>query len=446
MFTQERPNIVLILTDQQSATMLSCTGNAYVNTPTLDSIANCGTRFERAYCTNPVCLPSRFSLLTGLMPSTIGLRANHLAGEIPDKIKRQSLGHLVKKAGYEAVYAGKKHLPGMSIEEAGFRTLTDDERDQLATVTANFVSMQQDKPFVLVASFINPHDICYLAIRDFAQADNEQEQTILAKRQRELATLDEALQLPTGVSEDDFFATHCPPLPDNFAPQENEPEAIGHLLASRPFRQKARAEYSDRQWRMHRWAYKRLTEMVDEQISVLWNALREGPHAENTVVIFTSDHGDMDAAHQLEHKTAFYDEAARIPLIISRVGADEYAGVNREHLVSNGLDIVPTICDLIGISPPITCRGKSLRPLIEGQAPTDWRDAVPLENEIGRMIVTDKYKYLRFDAGANAEQLIDLQNDPGEMHNALADSEHQNLLVELRQQFERLHPQSKKTG
>jgi len=117
--------------------------------------------------TNPVCLPSRFSLFTGRYPSAVGVRHN---GSRPDnrvnEMPRLALGTLLRQAGYRTVYGGKVHLPGpmANIENCGFELLTKDERDELARAAAGFLRQKHDRPFFLVTSFINPHDICYMAI------------------------------------------------------------------------------------------------------------------------------------------------------------------------------------------------------------------------------------------------------------------------------------------
>ncbi|MBN2313869.1 MAG: sulfatase-like hydrolase/transferase, partial [Sedimentisphaerales bacterium] len=109
----QRPNILFIMTDQQSAKMLSCTGNTWLKTPALDRLANSGIRFKRAYACNPVCVPNRFSLQTGLMPSAIGMRHNgdSASADVTEPMREQSLGRLFNKAGYETVFGGKVHLP-----------------------------------------------------------------------------------------------------------------------------------------------------------------------------------------------------------------------------------------------------------------------------------------------------------------------------------------------
>ncbi|MFW6308805.1 MAG: sulfatase-like hydrolase/transferase, partial [bacterium] len=125
----DKPNIILIITDQQQADMMSCAGNDYVHTPAMDRLAASGVRFTRSYCTDPVCVPSRFSLMTGRMPLDIGLRGNYAdrIDPVPEDIKKQGLGWQLQEAGYETVYGGKVHLPKMSIEEAGFNYITSDE-------------------------------------------------------------------------------------------------------------------------------------------------------------------------------------------------------------------------------------------------------------------------------------------------------------------------------
>ena len=149
------PNILFIMTDQQSAAMMSCAGNEYVNTPAMARLAQTGMRFERAYCTNPICVPSRFSLMTGLMPNVINLRNNDCS-EITsvDHITAQGIGHLFKTAGYEAVYGGKEHLPGMNSANLGFDYISSDGRDKLAEVCAGYIrEYDRDKPFFMVSSF-----------------------------------------------------------------------------------------------------------------------------------------------------------------------------------------------------------------------------------------------------------------------------------------------------
>jgi choline-sulfatase len=157
--------------------------------------------------------------------------------------------------------------------------------------------------------------------------------------------------------------------------------------------------------------------MVDEQIGIVLDTLRDAGLESNTLIVFTSDHGDMDSAHKLEHKSILYEESVRIPFIMSLPGA-----IPKEplmiHFISNGLDL---------LLPCATCRdrgsgrlpGRSVRPLAEGKAAA-WRDFVVSETECGRMVARTGSSTASI-IPAHREQLTDLRSDPGEMKNLAED-------------------------
>lgn len=439
-----RPNIIYIYTDQQSETMMSCSGNKYVKTPAMDYIAENGIRFTRAYTTNPVCSPARVSLMTGRFPGYFKdkdgnqVRENRGAMRIPEvneKLKSTTIAACLKEAGYELVFGGKKHLPPCLAPDAlGFNYITPDERDILATKTADYIKQKHDKPYFMVVSLINPHDICYMAIRDFAES--ERSKAIIRNGKTEIATLDEALKLPDGINKEEFFKKYCPPLPPNFEPQEDEALAIGSLLDRRDFRRSARDHYTEEQWRMHRWAYARLTAFVDAQIQVILDALKESGQEENTLVIFSSDHGDNDASHRMEHKTVMYEESTNIPFAAMWKGQIAAGQVDSKSLVSNGLDLLPTVCDYAGVDALADPRGRSLKPLFEGKE-VEWRKTLAVEGEISRMVVNeDGFKYVRYDAVGTEERLMDLNKDPFETTHYTNDESYAEILNELQKSFD----------
>ena len=433
-----RPNLLLIITDQQHAGMMSCAGNKYVKTPALDGLAASGTRFERAYAANPVCVPSRVSMMTGRMPSFFGMRSNaESRNQAPAAALGQAMGWVLRKAGYETFYGGKTHwLRGMTPKSIGFEEITRNQREDLAKACAEFFQTKRDKPFLLVASFINPHDICYMAIDDHTRSKGLAVMYPGSRIERQ--RLAEALKLPEGVSREEFFERICPPLPANVEVPPLEPECITEqYLRARTFRRYAREEWSDERWRMHRWAYCRLTEMVDAQIATVLDALSRSGLEENTVVVFTSDHGDLDAAHRLEHKSILYEEAARVPLIIRHQGVTQAGLVDEKHLISVGLDLIPTLCDFAGVDPPPDLVGRSVRPWTEGREVPAWRDRVVVESKAGRMLRTDRFKYVVYQGGAHREQLIDLAEDPGEMVNLAEKPEYRDVLEEHRRGLRR---------
>ena len=159
-----------------------------------------------------------------------------------------------------------------------------------------------------------------------------------------------------------------------------------------------------------------------------FDALRDAGLEKNTLVVFTSDHGDMDSAHKMEHKSVLYEEAVRVPFVMSYRGVIPAGKVDEAHLVSNGLDLLPTLCDYAGIEPPRDRHGKSLRALAEERTPNKWRDFVVCESQNGRALRTDRFKYAIYDSGENREQLTDLRNDPGEMTNLAGRPEYKDVL------------------
>ena len=426
---EERPNILYILTDQQHWNMMSCMGNPWVKTPAMDSLAAEGVRFELAYASNPVCMPARTSMMSGRYPSHFAMRDNGPA-QVPESALPQMLGHVFRRAGYRTAFGGKTHWPRpMTAESIGFETITRDERDELARRAADFLRETHTQPFLLVASFINPHDICYLAIDAYTKANQlpAMHPKSVVERQR----VAEALERPAGVPEAEFWGRYCPPLPANHGPTSQEPAALRKYGS---FRGYVRKHWKEQDWRMHRWAYCRLTERVDAEIGKVLAALRETGLDRKTVVVFASDHGDMDAAHGFEHKSLPYEESARVPFVVSWKGRTA-ARVDRRHLVSSCVDLMPTLCDYAGITPPAGLPGRSVRPLVERGRAVGWREEVAIECGDSRTIRSRRYKYSVFAGGEPREMLIDLERDPGEMRNLAGEARFAGVLADHRRRL-----------
>ena len=466
---QQKPNVIFIVTDQMSATMLSCTGNNYVHTPNLDRLANSGVRFERAYSANPVCVPSRYSIFSGDLPSQIGLLHNSQLSllSVPQQKLDLAMGNVFKKAGYQTVYGGKTHLVGKdkkynNVELYGFENLTPDFYDELVNKSSAFIKQKHDKPFLLVVSLVNPHDICYMAIEDYDKAKNIKklggEYNLDSSAVNHLAW---ALQKPEGVSEEEFFAKYCPPLPTNFEIPDKELTAF---MADKPnFMHWVRENWTEKDWRLHRWAYARLTEMVDKQIGEILDTLKEAGLEENTIVIYTSDHGEQDGSHRVDEKAFLYEESVRVPFLVSWKRKIKPAQVDNTHLVSNGLDIIPSMCDLAGITVPEEYKGKSVKPIVLEQNNPKWRHNLVVENNIARLVIMDRFKYMVGKDVSNAEyladdtikkdpkaavireMLIDLKSDPGEMKNLAYDKNYHKELLEGRRSLLKWYKKNKFT-
>ncbi len=412
----DRPNILFICTDQQFAGAMSCVGNGDLNTPGMDSLAEQGVRFEKAYCTQPLCCPSRASFMTGLMPHQVGVISN--GHDLSPKARDRAMGNLLRAGGYRCAYAGKWHIPGATPEELGFTELCGRGDGEVPRGCIEFLNQDHEAPFLLVASFINPHDICQWA---------------------------RSQPLPQGPVSD-APTEKCPNLPVNFAVPPFDAEMLRFEQASNP-RIYPVLGYSDEHWRHYRQAYYRLVEKVDAEIGVLLDGLRVSGLEEETVIVFTSDHGDGHGAHRWNQKTALYEECVRIPFIISFKGVTRAGATDETHLISMGLDLIPTLCDYAGIEAPAGLPGRSVRPLAEGAQPPDWRDELVIETcldlgsgphgaqSMGRALRTERYKYSVYAMGRHREQLVDLEADPGEMVNLAVDAGHREVLNDHRRRL-----------
>ncbi len=398
-------NILLIISDQLSADALSISGNPFVKTPNIDRLALRGLRFEKAYCAFPKCVPSRTSLLYGRMPHEIMLPGTELdygakvgdpdRGVIPEH-RKEELGKLLSSAGYDCVYAGKWHVgqwgPTESLEEgfdSGFRSICGINDPETPEACGEYVRQSDPKkPFFMVASFDNPHNICEWAWDE---------------------------PLPWGNLPDPPPLRELPSLPGNHYQAEYEPPAIRAMRR----RIRERQGWSAAEWRQYRWAYFRLVEKVDARIGCLLDYLDRSGLGEDTVVIFTSDHGDMQSSHGLVQKDTFYDEAARVPFILSIPGGP--AGETSCFPVNNALDTYASILDFAGVEAPGELNGISLRSLTDAEDSGREFVAGELKYRFGlgeaRMVRSGQFKYILHEIGPCREQLFDMEKDPGEMEN-----------------------------
>lgn len=411
MFAQERPNIIYIMTDQQSATAMSCAGNPDVHTPNMDRLAARGVRFENAYCAMPLSGPSRAAMFTGHTPGEVGMQIN--GTHMPDSLRTRTLGTLVEQAGYTTAYAGKWHVHTNSLPGKyafGFENLHGHNDFGLAEAAVNFLRRKHDKPFFLVASFDNPHNIC-----EYARKQN----------------------LPYATIEEPALED-CPNLPDNFAiaPYDADVLAYEKTLSYRLYPTR---NYTPDDWRRYRNAYFRLVETVDREIGKIVDELNHQNLWKNTVIIFTSDHGDGSGAHQWNQKTVLYEEVANIPFIVC-LPKGQNAGKVLPHLINNGTDLLPSICDWAGASVPVDCQGVSFRSIVEGNdSSKEHQPYVVTEtnfaqtgNTQGWLVRTPHYKYVLYEVGKNREMLYDMQNDRGEMRNLAIEHKYQKIVEQHR--------------
>lgn len=424
-----QPNILILITDQQFAEAASYRiGAKYLHTPNMDSVAAKGTVYTRAYCSNPLCVPSRTSMFTGQYPTVTSVMDNSDCIDLNLTLINYPrmfplMGRVFKQAGYETGYFGKWHIPcpvnrrdihGFEIAKMGptqFGSKTDDTLT--AADAAEFIRQKHGAPFLAVASFLNPHNI---------------------------AEWSRGQALPLGDIGQPPPLEQLPPLRGNHAPQKDEPDTI--TLMRRSYQSAPMfpvGSFDDTKWRQYEWAYYRLIEKADAQIGVVLQALRSSGQEEDTLIVMLSDHGDCQGAHLWNQKTVFYEEATRVPFVLSLPGVIKPGHSSR--LVNTGIDLMPTLCDFADVAAPPKLPGLSVRDaasdprqyvvisdkMLEG-APLDGRKP----NPTGRMLRSQRYKYCVYSEGQRRESLVDLVNDPGEMTNLAENSNSHEILSQHR--------------
>lgn len=427
----EKPNIILIMTDQQSFNAISAHadlyGGSYFSTPNIDRLAKNGLSFTRSYCTNPVSVPSRFSLFTGMLGGQYNIRENLCKGADESKVRsmlaQNGMGGVFKRGGYEVLYGGKVHLPfagkqGNSKFSAplsyGFDNYyTEDERDILGQEAARIIDQKgnnkkSEKPFLLVASFLNPHDICLESSTNLStvvKGNKKGKKDLIAQCVRQMR------ERAAAIDSVDFYRNHAPALPFNF-----------EKTAGFPLKKKSLfKDFPDWYWRKYRWTYGQLVSLVDSHIGRILDAIDRHPDLKrNTIIVFTSDHGEMQGAHHTVTKNLPFEECQRIPFIFCGKGIVK--GERDNSLVCNGTDLLPTLCELAGIEAPNLKDGLSLAPRILGKGKAPQREALYIEGDGFLNVIrgTDKYTY--FDE-QNGEMLIDLKKDNGELKNIIRGNE-----------------------
>ncbi len=412
-----KPNILLIVTDQQSFNTISALRNAYPNhdtystTPNIDRLVNSGIAFTNTYCANPVSVPSRFAMFTGLYGGKYNVRDNRLdlavQTNVQPALNTYAMGNVFKADGYQTYYAGKVHLPfatasggmfGHPVNYGFTEYISDDDRNILGKDVANFIKNRTStNPFLLVASFINPHDICLESSTNLSSTPDvdpkkpEISQTInLARQAADAVSVSTYPALPFNqLKTTGFPATFTPSVFDNFP-----------------------NDY----WRRYRYIYSWLVSLVDSHIGDVLNALDASALKNNTIIVFTSDHGEMQGAHTATVKNLPFEECMRVPFIIAGPGIVQNQRDN--SLICNGTDLLPTICELAGIDKPSGLTGISLAQRAKGTSSVAQRQYLYLEgDDFSNVIENPDYKFTQFHITGNPEMLIDMKTDVGELTN-----------------------------
>jgi len=475
-----RPNVIVLLADDMRVGYTGYEGHPFIETPNIDSLAARGTVFSNAFATSAACTPSRTTLLTGLYERRHGINFNS-GSSMSSEAWQKTYPMLLKDAGYYVGYIGKNHTPVGKNEDgvigyesgvmdrsfdywyAGHRHLgfypkdkkphkifanasADTQIEIMEEGMGNFFTPDQafqqghnflnsrpdDKPFALLLNFNVPHGAgtSSMELRD---SDPVLYRTTYRDK------LD-AIDLPsTYVAENDIVAPKIPKSVYN-----------GETIKQYDY-VKSPDDMKERTIRTLQ-----TISGIDKLLGRLLVHLEEQGIADNTIIVFTSDHGLLHGEHGLGGKVLLYEPSIRIPLIIYDPRDSAANDASSSDALVALVDIAPTLIGFVGLPVPQEVQGKNLEPLMR-VAETPWRDILFLENNMTiqnypRMegVRTQRWKYIRyFDkamdqgyeemlmASVNGEQpvyeeLFDLEKDPVEVQNLIADPACQDILKSLR--------------
>lgn len=472
-----RPNIVLITTDQHNAEILGCTGNPVVRTPNIDSLAENGTVFTHAFTPYPLCTPARTSIFTGLEPRHHGVRhninMNYRPGPPALAPEYTAFPEILAKAGYQTAFFGKLHTRheggksfGLQIvqlvegkchfvdspnkqdlyrqylaergypkdiwkvwennpdyAENGFVTSPLPEEDYIDTFIANLAIkhlQQVEQPFFAWISFCTPHNP-WDPPKPYDRTYNPKEVPMPHRKLGELEKKPRRWVDQIAKTISALPATSIDP---------SLPGGIENAYKRFP---------EDKTRRMLAAYYGQITH-VDKQIGRILETLQKQGFADNTLIIFTSDHGEYLGNNWAFYKGAgLYDSLIRVPLVISwREGLPSGKIVNK--LVSL-VDLAPTILEACGTKHlPIT-DGCSLLSLIKDE-PASWRQELLVETRQTEAIVTSEWKLVRWKDGTL--ELYNRKNDPHDLDNLAAEPLKKTIRRTLSERLDRLKSKSKK--
>ena len=439
------PNILWICTDQQRFDTLGCYGNPHVDTPNLDRLAEDAVLFEHAYVQNPVCTPSRASFLTGRYPRTTRCRQN--GQSIPED--ETLITKYLHDAGYVCGLSGKLHLSACNPRVCkGTERRIDDGYDQFfwshdtgtGWLTNEYHQwlwergVPPQRPSSKHSQYVlcgppaehGQTAWCVEKALAFIHAGQRSNQPWLFS----LNPFDphHGFDPPKDALERYAEMIDSVPLP-NYTPGELDNKPIWQRTDHEgAYGGKGGYPYDDMAESDHRWvraAYWAMVDVIDQQVGRLLDALEQTGQRENTIILFHSDHGEMLGDHGIYLKGPyFYEPAVRVPLLVAGPGIQ---GGRRSDALVELVDLVPTLTDLCGFDALPGVQGRSLAPMLRGNAPLEThREDIYCEfygsnfsyepKAHATMIRTQRHK-LTVAHGRGAGELYDLESDPSETHN-----------------------------
>ena len=460
-----RPNILFIMTDDQTVQEMSCYGSDILQTPNMDRIAHGGTRFSNCFTTNALCAPARATVLTGCFSHIHGIRGNSEKADAIEELDPNipTFPELLQQSGYRTGLVGKYHIrqhprgfdywaihPGQGeyfdpiyIENGEHVQKHGYASDITTDLALDFLDQtNSSQPFCLVYQFKAPH-------RPFTPAPRH-------------ADMFQNVNIPEPETFRDDYATR----------------RIASIAEDMKFDQSLAGDYDDlpeglSQQERKAWIYDRFIKDryrtiygVDENLGRVLDYLDEHHLTEDTLILYTSDHGYFLGEHGWYDKRFMYEPSIRIPLV-ARYPRLCPSGHVADEMVMN-VDFAPTILDFAGVPIPEGMQGKSLRPLMGGTSPDDWRQSVYYayyENSwelygkgeeamaepyryftphrVGphRGVRTERFKLIEYYTEGDYWELFDLHEDPNELKNLYGLPTYAEIIAHLKQELMRLRQQ-----
>jgi len=453
-------NVLFLMTDEQHYRSLSLTGNPYIETPNMDRIGREGAMFENATCVTPYCSPSRASILTGVYPHTHRILMN----VSPGRNKQPPLAQdaftntetVLHKKGYATGHRGKWHLGNKGnfdcYESYAYAAKSNRVyRDLLAEQLRASKFSDHPSPGKYLGRPVEMLPAVEQGYRDFhAQPNNRLAYISIIGRSvippellPETQITSQVLELIDRNADNNFMitASWSPPhdlwvipepyysmvdrdkveLPGSFDMPEwdrrGASKRLGNVMGPEGIREYAAI-------------YHGMVKYIDDQVGRILNRLDDLGLADNTLVVFTTDHGDMVGAHGCIGKSiaSMYDDLVRIPLLMRLPGRIQPSTVVSQPV--SQIDFMPTIMDYVGQPVPEKIHGQSMRPIVEGRS-FRWRDyAFCQRADHARMLRTEQYKFVQL-ARPRGVAFYDLANDPHEDHNLAADPRHAKTVRQM---------------
>ena len=441
-----RPNVVVILVDDLRWDDIAVAGHPFVETPNIDRVAREGARFLNAFAATPLCSPSRASILTGQHIHTNGIIDNTARDSASHRLPTFAIP--MQAAGYRTGFIGKWHMgnddsrrpgwtrwvgmkgqgeavdPNLNVD--GTRTTVKGYvTDVLTDHAVDFIRTSHDSSFVLFLAHKAVHpNVMQRDDGSVVALDSQPEGFVAAERHRgryatqRVPRRPNALRAPTGKPALARAIPGLPPLSPATGTSDRDVRSRLEMLLA-----------------------------VDESLGRIVATLDSLGALDNTLLIFTSDHGYFYGEHGLDQERRLaYEETARIPLLV-RYPRVARAGSTPAQLVQT-IDFASTILEIAGVRDTVPRDGRSLVPVLQGTA-TTWRSSILLEYykdtvfprilTMGyKAVRTERYKYIRYTELTGMDELYDLETDPFEMENLIATERGRALLPQLTAELERL--------